>query len=173
MIVPQYTIKGSHIDGAGKGLFIDQPLPAGAILTAPDRISRTYTRAELERFADDSMELNSSVRWFEDQHTICPEWTDECYINHSFTPTAIWHLGFVFAAFDLEAGTEITMDYRYVLGTGYSAGFRDGATGEMITGLPWDQVIRDSTALLYTITQASTRRRNSSTRQKSRENRAS
>ena len=161
MIVPRYTIKGSRIDGAGKGLFIDHSLSAGAILTAPDRISRTYTRSELERFADDSLELNSSVRWFEDQHTICPEWTDECYINHSFTPTAIWHLGFVFAAFDLDADTEITMDYRYVLGTGYSAGFRDGATGEMITGLPWDQVIRDSTALLYRITQSNTRHSNS------------
>lgn len=152
MIVPRYYINDSRIISAGKGLFIDQSLRAGAIITAPDQIHRTYTHDELERFAEDSIELNSSVRWFEGHHTICPEWTDECYINHSFRPTALWHLGFVFSITDLEPGSEITMDYRHVLGDGYSAGFRDAETGETVTGLPWDQAMRNALAILNEIT---------------------
>lgn len=159
MIVPRYYVKDSRIIGAGKGLFVDQTLRAGAVITAPDQIRRTYTHEELDRFAEDSIELNSSVRWFENHHTICPEWTDECYINHSFRPNAIWHLGFVFATVDLEPDCEVTMDYRYVLGDGYSAGFRDSETGEAVTGLPWEQALRDGFAILYEITQRSDPRR--------------
>jgi hypothetical protein len=91
--------------------------------------------------------LPATVRWFEDRFTATPEWPDECFINHSFEPTALWHLGFVFARSELPAGAEITVDYRHLLGEGQREEFRDGVTGDEIAGLPW----RDS--LLMTATE--------------------
>ena len=74
--------------------------------------------------------LASTVRWFEDHYTVTPEWPDECYINHSFAPCGLWHLGFVFALDDLPAGTEITVDYRHLLAPGQEEDFRDSISGE-------------------------------------------
>ena len=42
MILPRYHIAASAIAGAGKGLFLDEAVTAGSILTAPDGIEQTY-----------------------------------------------------------------------------------------------------------------------------------
>ncbi len=47
--------------------------------------------------AADSIEVESGVRWFEDWFSLTQEWSDECYVNHSFKPNGLWHLGFIFA----------------------------------------------------------------------------
>ena len=92
------------------------------------------------------------MRWFEDRFSLTPEWSDECYVNHSYTPTALWHLGFIFALADLPAGAEVTMDYRYVIGDGERMPFADAATGREIVGLPWDEVLRDGAKALLGLT---------------------
>ena len=139
MILPRYRINASAIPGAGKGLFVDDEVAAGSFIVAPDDIPKVYTMAELMALPDAESLLPATVRWFEERYTATPEWPDECYINHSFEPSALWHLGFVFARSDLPAGAEITVDYRHLLGEGQEEAFSDGASGSRIVGLPWRQ----------------------------------
>ncbi|WP_130620144.1 SET domain-containing protein-lysine N-methyltransferase [Dyella amyloliquefaciens] len=148
MILPRYRIAASEIAGAGQGLFLEEDVAAGQIVTAPDAIDRTYRYQELVGSPELSAQLYASARWFEDCYTVSPDWPDECYLNHSFEPTGLWHLGFVFAARDLPAGTEITVDYRHLLPPGEEEAFVDTATGRRIVGLPWIESLTTSTRAL-------------------------
>jgi SET domain len=148
MILPRYRIAASTIPGAGKGLFLDEKVSAGRIVTAPDAIDRTYSMSEMLGSPELSEQLHASARWFEDRYTVSPDWPDECYINHSFKPTGLWHLGFIFALQDLEQGTEITVDYRHLLAPGQEEGFIDAASGEKIVGLPWQTSLAETTHAL-------------------------
>jgi hypothetical protein len=141
MIIPKYQVKQSLINNAGKGLFLTEPIKKASIIIAPDKIDKIMHEQELAKFAKDSIENESSVRWFEDYFTISPDWPDECFVNHSFTPNSLWHLGFIFAVSDLEAGTEITCDYRYLIGTNEKMDFKDSATGKDIIGVSWQENI--------------------------------
>jgi hypothetical protein len=148
MILPRYHIAASHIPGAGKGLFLDEPVARGRLLTAPDDIRKVYKWNEVQALPDAAALLASTVRWFEDRYTVTPEWPDECYINHSFEPCGLWHLGFVFALDDLPAGTEVTVDYRHLLAPGQEEDFTDAVTGERIIGHTWpDSMARSTTQL--------------------------
>jgi hypothetical protein len=148
MILPRYHIGPSSITGAGQGLFIDEPLARGRVLVAPDAIPAVHRFEEILARPDSASLLPATVRWFEDRYTVTPEWPDECFINHAFEPTALWHLGFVFAARDLEAGSEVTVDYRHLLAPGQEEDFRDSASGQRIIGYPWAESLRASTAAL-------------------------
>lgn len=148
MILPRYHVADSSISGAGKGLFLDETVAAGRIITAPDGIDRTYGHAEISATPALRAQFHASARWFEDRYTLSPDWPDECFINHSFTPNGLWHLGFVFALTALPPGTEITVDYRHLLPPGESEDFADSATGERITGLSWSDSLASSTRAL-------------------------
>ena len=148
MILPRYHIAASTIQGAGQGLFIDDPLAPGQVLTAPDAISQVFSLTDILASPKLSAQFAASARWFEDRYTLSPEWPDECYINHSFTPSGLWHLGFVFATSELPAGSEITVDYRHLLPPGQSEDFVDMATGSTITGYSWLDSITSSTRAL-------------------------
>lgn len=152
MILPRYRIEPSRIPGAGKGLFLDEPVARGRVIVAPDSIHTVWPESKLRQFPADSIEVESSVRWFEDQYSLTPEWSDECYVNHSFTPTALWHLGFIFALADLPADSEVTMDYRYVIGDGERMPFTDGVTGHEIVGLLWKQALAEGARQLVELT---------------------
>lgn len=145
MILPSYRIAASTIPGAGKGVFLDEPVVRGRILTAPDAIPKVYRWDDVLAMPDREAALAASVRWFEDRFTVSPEWPDECYLNHSFAPNGLWHLGFVFAARDLDAGEEITIDYRHLLGEGQEESFRDARSGERIVGWSWQESLSRST----------------------------
>ncbi|GAA0713418.1 hypothetical protein [Dokdonella soli] len=148
MILPRYHIGPSLITGAGQGLFLDEPVARGRLITAPDAIPQVYTFAEILALPDADKLLPATVRWFEDRYTVTPEWPDECYINHAFLPCGVWHLGFVFAVADLDAGTEITVDYRHLLAPGQEEDFRDSQTGDPIVGFTWIESLRASTTAL-------------------------
>ncbi len=148
MILPRYRIDTSHIDGAGQGLFVDESLARGRVIIAPDNVHTVWPETRLREYPADSTEAKSSVRWFEDHYSLTPEWSDECYVNHSFSPNALWHLGFIFALYDVAADAEITVDYRLVIGSGERLPFTDAATGEAIIGLPWTQSLAQSAASL-------------------------
>lgn len=149
MILPRYCVKASRIPGAGKGLFLDESVACGRIVIAPDAIPRTWRFDEIAARPDAEALLPSSIRWFEDQFTVTPDWPDECYVNHSFAPTGIWHLGFVFAARELEPDCELTVDYRHLLGEGQEEAFRDALSGAPIIGLPWAESLRLTTSQLH------------------------
>ena len=148
MIIPRYHIGPSQIAGAGKSLFLDEPIARGRVIVAPDAIPRVHSFEDIERMPDAAELLPATVRWFENAYTVTPEWPDECYVNHAFEPTGLWHLGFVFAAADLPAGTEITVDYRHLLAPGQEEEFRDALSGERIVGFSWEQSLRESTRAL-------------------------
>lgn len=148
MILPRYRIAASAIPGAGKGLFLDEAIKAGRIVSAPDAIERTYSHAEIAASAALSEQLYAAARWFEDRYTLSPDWPDECFINHSFRPNGLWHLGFVFANADLPVGSEITVDYRHLLPPDQAEDFVDSATGETIAGLSWQESLASSTHAL-------------------------
>lgn len=145
MILPRYRIDASTIAGAGRGVFLDEPVARGRIVVAPDAIPRVYRWDELLALPDPDASLAASVRWFEDRYTCSPDWPDECYINHGFDANGLWHLGFVFAARDLVAGDELTVDYRHLLGEGQEETFRDAASGEAIVGWSWQESLARST----------------------------
>lgn len=149
MILPRYTIRQATYAQAGKGLFIEESVARGRVVCAPDQINTVYGAADKEKFTAE--EDAASVRWFESYYTVSLDWPDECYINHSFSPTGLWHLGFVFAMDDLPAGTEITVDYRFIVDDGEHLPFKDEATGRDIVGLPWRENLVQSTRLLSDI----------------------
>jgi hypothetical protein len=151
MIIPRYHIGPSHIAGAGKGLFLDEPLARGRVIVAPDAIPRVHSLDEIARMPHAHDLLPATVRWFEDAYTVTPEWPDECYVNHAFVPTGLWHLGFIFAASDLHTGTEITVDYRHLLAPGQEEEFLDAQSGERIVGYSWEESLRASTRALAEI----------------------
>ncbi len=148
MILPRYQLAASTIVGAGQGWFAAEHISKGRVIIAPDKVHTVWPEAKLRTFAPESIENQSSVRWFETQFSLTPEWSDECYVNHSFTPNALWHLGFIFALRDIAVGEELLMDYRHVIGSGELMPFKDSATGREIVGLPWPQVLQESAAVL-------------------------
>lgn len=145
MILPPYRIATSTIPGAGRGVFVTGPVARGRVLVAPDAIPRVFRWEEVLALPDREAALAASVRWFEDRYTVSPDWPDECYLNHSFAPNGLWHLGFVFAARDLAAGEEVTVDYRHLLGEGQEEEFRDAASGRGIVGWSWQESLANST----------------------------
>lgn len=148
MILPRYRIAPSRIPGAGQGLYLEEPVARGRIVVAPDAIPATFGWDEVRAQPDPPAAMAAAVRWFEDRYTISLDWPDECYLNHSFEPNGLWHLGFVFAARDLGAGEELTVDYRHLLPEGEPEAFRDAATGREIIGFSWAESLASSTRAL-------------------------
>lgn len=151
MILPRYRVDASTIPGAGKGVFLEEEAARGRILVAPDGIPQVYRWDEVLAMPDPARALAASVRWFEDRYTVSEDWPDECYLNHSFDPCGLWHLGFVFAARDLAAGEEITVDYRHLLGEGQEEAFIDALSGRAIVGWSWQESLGRSTRELATL----------------------
>jgi hypothetical protein len=150
MIVPAYEIKSAR-HAEGKGVFLKQAVKRGQVLVAPDAINKLYNHAERAALVPGSPEDEACVRWFETYHTVSTDWPDDCYINHSFRPTGLWHLGFVFALRDLQAEDEITMDYRFVINDNEEMPWLDNETGEKIIGYTWEENLRKSTEQLLDI----------------------
>lgn len=145
LITVKYRVGPSSVAGAGKGFFVEEPVAAGRVLIAPTHATHTVRLAEI--FSPQSHpHADTSVVWFEDHCVVSPGYPDDFFINHSFTPNAVWHLGFVFALRDLAAGEELFLDYRHLIAPGVALDFRDGATGEEIVGLPWKDSLRITAA---------------------------
>ena len=138
------------IEGAGQGLYSTGYVPAGSVIVAPDKIQHTARIEELEG-EELAVHAHSSIRWFENICTLAPDWPDECYVNHSFSPNGLWHLGFIFALADILPDTEITVDYRYLLAPDHKMDFCDAATGREIIGLPWQLALAQSAQTLAQI----------------------
>jgi hypothetical protein len=144
----EHAIGPSRIPGAGLGLFTCEPIKRGRVLVVPNQAHPLCSAEDLARLPTDSIEVASSIRWFERVFTVDPEWSEESHLNHSFKPNCLWHLGFVFALEDLEADAELTIDYRHLLDEETVLDFRDSISGREIRGLPWEQAIRRSSEQL-------------------------
>jgi len=141
LINVKYHVGASTVAGAGKGFFVEEPVSAGRILIAPTNATHTVRLAEI--FSPQSHpHAETSVIWFEDHCVVSPDYPDDFFINHSFAPNAVWHLGFVFALRDIAPGEELFLDYRHLIAPGVALDFRDGATGEEIVGYAWKDSLR-------------------------------
>jgi hypothetical protein len=150
MIVPAYEIRSaSHAEG--KGVFLKVAVKRGQVLVAPDAINKIYNAEERAALVPGSPEDDACVRWFETYHTVSTDWPDDCYVNHSFDPSGLWHLGFVFATRDLDPGDEVTVDYRYLVNDNEVMPFRDAETGREIIGYTWEENLRRSTEELLAL----------------------
>ncbi|HTQ98577.1 MAG TPA: SET domain-containing protein [Candidatus Acidoferrum sp.] len=150
MIVPKYEIRPAPYS-EGKGVFLLEPVKKGQVLVAPDAINKVYNQKQREALVPGSPEDDACVRWFESYHTVSTDWPDDCYVNHSFTPTGLWHLGFVFATRDLKIGDEVTADYRFLVNDNEVMPFKDAETGMEIVGYTWTENLRISTQLLLSL----------------------
>ncbi|MBF0237539.1 MAG: SET domain-containing protein-lysine N-methyltransferase [SAR324 cluster bacterium] len=149
----KYRVGQSSIPCAGNGLFVEEQVTPGKIIVAPDGIDRIIDDIELKKLPTDSIEYQSSVCWFENIYSLTPDWPDECYINHSFDPNGMWHLGFVFCMKPIQPGDELTIDYRYLIKPGDDIGFDDSVTGRKIIGYHWEENIWNSTQKLLQVLQ--------------------
>ena len=155
MIVPAYEIKvATHAHG--KGVFLKQPVKKGKVLLAPDAINKLYNETERAALIPGSPEDDACVRWFETFHTVSTDWPDDCYVNHSFNPSGLWHLGFIFATRDMVPGDEITVDYRFVINDNEKMPFLDAETGKEIIGYTWEENLRLSTEQLLALLETGT-----------------
>ncbi|MGV3592077.1 MAG: SET domain-containing protein-lysine N-methyltransferase [Gammaproteobacteria bacterium] len=150
MIVPAYEIK-TATRADGKGVFLKQAVKRGQVVVAPDAINKLYNHEERAALVPGSPEDEACVRWFETWHTVSTDWPDECYVNHSFTPSCLWHLGFIFALRDLQPGDEVTVDYRFVINDNEVMPWLDNETGKQIVGYTWEENLRKSTEQLLAI----------------------
>lgn len=141
LITVKYRVDNSTVAGAGKGFFLEEAVPPGKVLIAPTHATHTVRVAEVLAPVPHP-HAETSVIWFEDHCVVSPDYPDDFFINHSFTPNVVWHLGFVFALRDIQAGAELFVDYRHLIAPGVALDFRDGATGREIVGLPWKDSLR-------------------------------
>ncbi len=150
MIVPRYEIRPARF-AEGKGVFLLEGVKRGQILVAPDAINQVYNAEQRAALVPGSAEDEACVRWFESYHTVSTDWPDDCYVNHSFNPSGLWHLGFIFATRDLQAGDEVTADYRFLVDDNEVMPFKDAETGQEIVGYVWEDNLRISTELLLVL----------------------
>lgn len=141
LITIKYRVAPSGVPYAGQGFFVEEAVSAGRVLIAPTHATHTVRLAEI--FSPTSHpHAESSVVWFEDHCVVSPDYPDDFFINHSFSPNAVWHLGFVFALRELHPGEELLLDYRHLIAPGVALDFRDSTTGGEIVGYPWQESLR-------------------------------
>lgn len=139
MLLRNYTIGDSTIPGAGRGLFVSEFVACGDVIVAPTHPDDMNSRHYVELFSRGEGEEPE------------PEVRDVRLINHSFTPTCLWYLGFIFACRDMPASTELTVDYR-LLGNVGCLPFIDGSTGRIVEGFAEKLALRESLKRLRQIT---------------------
>lgn len=142
------AIRPSSIGGAGRGLFLREAVARGQLLYTPDKSWRLYTFAELAALPPGSHDQDFSQRLGPDLFAASPEDHGDNYINHSFAPNCLWHLGWIFAREALPAGTELTLDYRYFTAEQWSPVFVDSASGRPVAAFPWAEAVATSAATL-------------------------
>ncbi len=146
MILAGHEIRESGIEG--RGVFLTADVKKGELLVIytygiSELIHKEYHN-EVCRDLDNSPHpdvTDSSVRYIGDwfiydaysKHGSCFGSREGDFVNHSFEPTMIYHCGLCFAARDLKAGDELTVDYRYFMSEDLD-GFCDRHTGRQIRG---------------------------------------
>lgn len=91
------------------------------------------------RYVSDLFLFESTMDYEDDLHN---------YINHSFTPSCLYHCGILFATENLAAKTEITVDYRFFLSEKDEHPFIDTETNRLVQGYSGKQALKLSTKAL-------------------------
>ncbi len=147
MILVDVEVRTSEI--SGRGVFLKQRVDKGELLIIytygiSELIHKNEHNAACRDFSNSPNPdiVESSVRYIHNwfiydaytRHGSCFGGREGDYVNHSFTPSMIYHCGLCFAARDLNAGEELTVDYRYFLSEDID-GFIDMNSGREIRGM--------------------------------------
>ena len=123
------------LEDVGRGKFIGMDFPSTRKVCAGSDIPKLPE--EIRRY---SWRLIEHVN-FEAHDPRAP--TD--FLNHSFDPNILWHLGFYFTRKKIRTGDELFVDYRHPYSPGWWNGrLTDGATGREIDGMEWRQALARS-----------------------------
>ena len=127
----------------GKGLFAAERVPAGRIVCCFTLGSEVITEEQFVAGCarGDHRVMRTGTRYAGRYFTVGNESAPYNYINHSFEPNLLAHCGLVLARRDVEAGEELTLDYRLLVDPGDVAAYDDAATGRPIRGLPARETI--------------------------------
>jgi N-carbamoylputrescine amidase len=136
MLLVDAEVRESNI--AGRGLFLRSPVRKGAVVSIHAADAQLLTQAEYqeEQRKGNELAIRSGMRWVGRYFLHAKKMPVESYINHSDEPTLLYHCGVSFARRDLDAGDELTIDYRLLLAEEDVEVFRDIASGRMLFGLP-------------------------------------
>lgn len=155
MIFFNHEVKESTIPGAGKGLFTLEPIRAKNLLGfALNDSCELITEEDLHEFGETREAgsssrtlqtiLNSAVFHLPGIYSCNPSGksTPFQYANHSKKDSLFCFMGWVFALVDIEAGSELFINYSWdfyprVDSRGaIRAWMKDGSSGEEVRGVP-------------------------------------
>lgn len=136
---------------AGSGLFAAEFIKQGSIVATDidthDLIGRwSYDRRQSQ---GETKIIQTGYRFVGDYFLCAPDTAtllrNEDYLNHSESPSLLYHCGVFFALSDIQPGEELTVHYKYLLSENDATSFIDSRTGCLVRGLPPDAALRAST----------------------------
>jgi uncharacterized protein len=138
-------VRPSQVAGAGLGVYALEEVAAGEFVgmdfPAPRRLA---THAEVRAQPPELRKYS----WRHVEHVYFAARDDlrtaTDFLNHSFDPNILWHLGCYFTARDVAVGDELTVDYRVILAPGWQPDLVDGHSRRPIEPLPWREAVIQS-----------------------------
>jgi hypothetical protein len=134
----------------GKGLFALEPIRRKTIIGDLTYETNIISESEYQsaQKAGNTAIIQCGVRLV-GNYFVCPAeaeaaegiFKNEDYINHSEDPSMLYHCGILFAKKDIQAGEELTVNYKYFLAVNDVESFTDKYSGRRVSGLTGDQAL--------------------------------
>lgn len=140
-------VKASGIAKAGTGLFADEDIHIGEIVMIFSTDCFIISKSDYDNQQRDGNELmmQTGCRFIGDVFLYTDSKTRfDNYINHSFTPNILYHAGICLAKEDIKKGTELTVDYRYILSEDDEYSFIDTNSGKLVKGIDGNAALKSS-----------------------------
>jgi hypothetical protein len=120
----------------GKALYAAQPVRRGTIVCSFTLGSEVTTEDEYVRAVAENRQpvTRTGTRYAGRYFTFGNLDAPYNYVNHSFKPNLLCHCGVVLALRDIDAGEEMTLDYRTLIDTTDVGLYNDAVTGKEIRG---------------------------------------
>jgi hypothetical protein len=137
----------------GKGLFAIQPIKRGTILCFFPIGAQVITETRFLQAVkeNDRAIVRTATRLAGKYYTIGNEPEPYTFLNHSFTPNLLCHVGVVLARRAIEAQEELTLDYRTLIDDSDVGVYCDAASGREIRGFGAKQTLLRTAAELTDI----------------------
>ena len=144
MLLIKTEVKESPIQGLG--LFAAENAKKGQLLGVFSYQADILTEKEYqdEQRKGNELIILSAVRWIGEIFLTSDHIGPEERINHSSDPSMLYHCGLCFARRDINAGDELTADYKYFLAVDDVFKFKDSENTELVDGYDSHSALLDS-----------------------------